>query len=320
SQIPQINIWYWPENKRIAFAQRIDVDTLDILNHYQELIDFCEKYKIKMSLFLNIFVLFYDKKKLDKIIPMLKFIKKHDHLIGIHGVTKELSHELWGCSINKLSKKNIKNMLEESIQSLKKFLNIECKSFSPPEENANERVFEMSVKSKLNTISCGNIGCDGLPYFCIGSKKEYKLLNIPNSIADLYEEANLPLDFYKNAILKKWNTGGFSCLYFHPDYFENYKQNIVELWEYVDNLEMVWKANFNEITEWWKKRDKIEFNYKIEDNTIYINTNNNFSVSFAIYQNEKDYKIKINGKEIQNQNKEKIDFINTTLVWEKNQK
>lgn len=318
-QIPQINIWYWPENKRIAFAQRIDVDTLDIVDHYQELIDLCKKYKIKLSLFLNIFVLFDDKKKLAKNISILEFIKNHNHLIGTHGTSDKISHELYGTSINKISPKCIKNMLEQSKFYLKKFLNIECKIFAPPEENANEKVFEMAIKSNFKAISSGNIGCDGFPYFCLGAKKEYKLLNIPNSIADFYEEANLPLDFYQNAILKKWHTGGFSCLYFHPDYFKSHKQNIVKLWEYVNSLKMVWKTDLDEITEWWQKRDQIEFDYEIEDNTISIKTNlikinTDFPISFAIYP-KKNYKIKINGKEVEN--KEDLDFIDTTLVWEK---
>lgn len=296
--IPLINIGYWPNNKKATYIQRIDVDGLEILNHYKILDELCKKYKIKLSLFCNTSVLFYDKKNFDEVNVMLKFLKEHNHQIGTHGVTQKISHSLWETSINKLNKKDIENMFKESISYLNQILaNEKYFDFATPYENANEKVFEVCEKLGIKSISSGNIGCDGLPYFCIGSKKEYNLLHIPNSVADLYEDHKLPLDFFKEMIANKIKNNSLICLYFHPDYFEKHKDDINNLWQLVSSDD-IWRPTFEELREWWYKRDKISFEYSFINNIIFITiqNNNDTPISFTLNLSKKSIIIDIEKK------------------------
>jgi peptidoglycan/xylan/chitin deacetylase (PgdA/CDA1 family) len=253
------HIGFWPK-KKFAFSVTHDCDTLSSFKNIESIRDIEKKYNINSS--WNIVSNRY--KIDDKTIKQLKY--QHCE-IGLHGYNhdnklaflsrKEIKKRLSKAS-KIISKYNITGFRSPSLLRNKRFLDTLSEHFEYDSSTCDTDLHS-PVAMRSGTCTIFPFFIRGMTEIPITMPQDYRLMRMNRTKIQIFNIWKEKIDFIEKA-------GGCATLLTHPDSHifgsDKYLDVYDKILKYVDKKNSVWKALPNEISTWWKDRNKAELKGK----------------------------------------------------------
>ncbi|NQV18630.1 MAG: polysaccharide deacetylase family protein [Armatimonadetes bacterium] len=254
--LPFVQMWYYPDGYKNVFLFRIDTDFCS-KEDAEELYEICEKNQIKATWFADT-----NSQKLDA----EPYINMKNQEIALHCVRHRVFNDY---------QQNYDN-LSEGKKKLEK-TKFSPTGFASPFGEWNPQLGKVIEDLDFKYSSEFGLNYDDFPYFPFYDGEKTDILQIPIhpiSVGRLrrshFSDAEM-LRYYLNLINKKSQRNEPIIFYHHPHQkrFEIFDEIFKEI-----NRHKIWKPNFSEFSNWWKKRNKIQPDFTLKDNKLISNIKN----------------------------------------------
>ncbi|MCK4654832.1 MAG: hypothetical protein KAU01_10350 [Candidatus Cloacimonetes bacterium] len=293
--LPFVQMWYYPDGFTNAFLFRVDTDFCKA-EDAEKLSYICEKNQIKATWFVDT-----SSQKLDT----EPYINIKNQEIALHCARHRVFEDY---------QQNYDNLSEGKKE-------LERAKFSPfgyasPFGEWNSKLCKAIEDLDFEYSSEFALNYDDFPYYPFIEGKKSNVLQIPIhpiSIGRLrrshLSEAEM-LKYYLNLINEKMRQNEPIIFYHHPHQkrFEIFDEIFNEI-----NKHKIWKPDFSEFSNWWKKRSKIQPDFTLKDNKLISNSNNYDEMIYLKISQKESFSItkikeKIELKELDWEKKERMKF------------
>ena len=267
--LPFVQMWYYPDGFTNAFLFRIDTDFCDA-EDAEKLFKICKKNGIKATWFVDT-----NSQNLDA----EPYIKMTNQEIALHCARHRVFEDY---------QQNYDNLSEgkKELEKAKFFPT----GFASPFGEWNPKLGKVIEDLDFEYSSEFALNYDDFPFYPFFDRKKSDVLQIPIhpvSIGRLRRSHFSPdemLKYYMNLINEKMLQNEPIIFYHHPyqKRFEIFDEIFKEI-----NKHKIWKPDFSEFSNWWKKRNKIQPDFILKDNKLISNfKNSDEKINLKISQKE----------------------------------
>ena len=277
--LPFVQIWYYPNGYKNVFVFRIDTDFCS-KEEAKELYKICEKNQIKATWFVDT-----NSQKLDT------YIKMNNQEVALH-CARHRVFEDYQQNYDNLTKG--KNVLEKAKFS--------PTGFASPFGEWNPKLGKAIEDLDFKYSSEFALNYDDFPYYPFFAGKKSDVLQIPIHPISLgrlrrsHFSDDEMLNYYFNVINEKLQSNEPIIFYHHPH------QKRFEIFDEifrVINKHKIWKPNFSEFSNWWKKRNNVKPDFTLKDDKLISNLKNSDEKIYLKISTKEGFSIQKSKKEIE---------------------
>jgi len=249
--LPFVQMWYYPDGFKNMFLFRIDTDFCS-KEDAKELSKICKKNQIKATWFVDT-----NSQKLET------YLKMKNQEIALHCARHRVFEDY---------QQNYDN-LSEGKKELEK-AKFSPTGFASPFGEWNPQLGKTIADLDFEYSSEFALNYDDFPFYPFFDGKKTDVLQIPIhpiSIGRLrrsHFSDDEMLKYYLNLINEKMQKNEPVIFYHHPHQkrFEIFDEIFKEI-----NKHKIWKPDFSEFSNWWKKRNKIQPDFTLKDGKLISN-------------------------------------------------
>ncbi len=302
-ELPYVHIWYYPKNYESVFCYRIDLDVFnkEEINNIIKVIKNNEN--IRFTWFLSV-------------------INNKNYWEGIkelYNLKQDIQSHSYEHLVYDSFDKNYENVLKSN-----EFILKVCKKrpagFAAPFGHWNKNLGLSLEKLNYQYSSEFSLSYDDFPFYpnLVNKSKVIQLPIYPVCIGSLimrlYSKSNMK-SYFSYLINMQYNKQMPLFLYDHPNNGIGKNPEVLDfILKKVKSMNNVLITTLTDFNKWWRKREKITFNYSINENRIKIDTNNKNKDIYLriVYPGYKESKILLKNQIINfdSLNKEKMPIFN----------
>jgi len=249
--LPFVQIWYYPDGYKKVFLFRIDTDFCS-KEGAKEIYKISEKNQIRATWFVDT-----NSQELDT------YLKMNNQEIALHCARHRVFDDY---------QQNYDNIIAGKKE-------LEKERFSPtgfasPFGEWNPQLGKAIEDLNFEYSSEFALNYDDFPFYPFYEGKKTDVLQIPIHPISLgrlrrsHFSDDEMLKYYLNLINEKLQRNEPIIFYHHPHQkrFEIFNEIFKEI-----NKHKIWKPNFSEFSNWWKKRNKVQPDFTLKDDKLISN-------------------------------------------------